>query len=87
MYFDNLDLKTHVINGNLTVSVNGLASNDLIVGEILSINGKSISKKSIFPSNKSASTKFGINSLSRGIYFIRIGNVNFQKVEKFVISK
>ena len=87
MYFDNLDLKTHVVNGNLTVSVNGLASNDLIVGEILSINGKSISKKSIFPSNKSASTKFGVNSLSHGIYFIRIGNVNFQKVEKLVISK
>jgi hypothetical protein len=86
-YINILDLSTRVVNGKLNVSINGLANNDLIVAEILSINGKSIVKKAVFPNAQAAVSTFNINNLSSGIYFIRIGNTNFQKVEKFVITE
>jgi len=70
-----------------TINVNAqqLPSNDENVVQLYDVNGKLISYKTIKPTLKSYETTIDANGLSSGIYIVRIGTPDFQKVAKIAV--
>jgi hypothetical protein len=79
---------TAYLNGSSTLLVKGttMSSNDEISVDLFDVEGKLIENKMITPSGNSFETSFGVNSLAKGTYLIRIGNLNFQKVIKVAVN-
>ena len=71
---------------NIMVELNTLPTDDKLVIDVLDAKGALISSAQVMPINRSVSEVLDANKLSRGSYFIRIGNSNYQVVEKLIIQ-
>ncbi len=71
---------------NLMVDLNTLPSDENIVIDVLDAKGVMVSSNTAQPVNQAVSEVINISKLSAGSYFIRIGNVNYQVVEKIVLQ-
>ncbi len=73
-------------NGSqLNISASKIESDKDFVVDLFDTNGKQVSGKTI--NNSSAfETSVDVSGLSKGVYLVRIGNVDFQKVVKTVIQ-
>ncbi len=63
-----------------------LPNNTDIQVDLFDINGKEISSQVVKPTNNSLETIIPIFGLSKGVYLVRIGNLQFQKVKKVIIN-
>lgn len=72
--------------GILTVKASGLPSNEKTVIDLFDINGRQISSEFKTPAANTIQTELNVGSLAKGLYFIRIGNVNYQQVKKVMIN-
>lgn len=70
----------------LNVKATNLPSNESIVVDLFDIAGKQLLGKTITPTGNTIETSISVSGLSKGIYLVRIGNHNFQKVVKTVVN-
>ncbi len=85
-YLKDLSI-THLVNDNkLSVDVNGLADNEKLTVDLYGIQGNLISHADVVPANNAFKQSFNISNLVNGVYLLRIGNVNFQKVVKVFLA-
>jgi hypothetical protein len=80
------ELRVYQTNNYLNVIATGLVNNDKVVVNLFDINGKQLTSEWVVPQSDKFETKITISGLAKGAYFIRIGNVNFQKVSKVIIE-
>ncbi len=74
-------------SGNmLNVKAQGLASDDKMNVDIYDVLGKHITGKMVSPGSGMVETTFNIASLAKGIYYVRLGNDNLQRVVKVAIN-
>jgi len=71
---------------NITVKASNLPSNDENVVQLYDISGKKISESKINPSFKSFETTIDASGLISGIYIVRVGTPDYQKVVKIAIQ-
>ena len=70
----------------LSVKANNLASNNKLVVDLFDLEGRLISNKNITPALNKFETSVDVTNLEKGIYLVRIGNTNFQKVIKVLVN-
>ncbi len=74
-------------NGNqLDVMATKLPSNDELNVDIYDVDGKHIMGNTVMPSSNEVKTSFGISSLAKGIYLVRVGNDSYQRVVKVSVQ-
>ncbi|MEI6765039.1 MAG: T9SS type A sorting domain-containing protein [Bacteroidota bacterium] len=61
------------------------ASGDMIV-ELFDIDGKNLARKTLVPVSGSIETNFDTSKLAKGIYLVRVGNNDFQRVVKVLVK-
>jgi hypothetical protein len=85
-YLKDLSI-THLLNDDkLNIDVKGLADNEKLTVDLYAIQGNLISHVDVVPANNAFKQSFNISDLANGVYLLRIGNVNFQKVTKVFLS-
>lgn len=80
------NLKVYQINNYLNVIATGLQNSDQVVVNLFDINGKQLTSEWDVPQAGKFETKIDVSGLAKGAYFVRIGNVNFQKVSKIIVN-
>jgi len=80
------ELTAYLSGTVINVKATKLPSNDENVVQLYDINGKLVYKKTITPSAKSFETTFDVSKLVAGIYIVRIGTPDFQKVAKVSVQ-
>jgi hypothetical protein len=81
------ELKAYQVDTHLKVDVSQLLSNDELSVDLFDITGKQITGKKIKPTSNSFETTIDVSALSSGVYLVRIGNVQFQRVVKINITR
>lgn len=84
---NNPSFNVSQVENMLNVNVKNLSSDDHVIVDLFDISGKKIQGTIIIPVDKSFSTTFNVDRLSKGAYLVRIGvnNSSFQKVKKVMI--
>ena len=80
-------LRVNNENGSLNVSIDGLRTDDALQFDIIGSDGKQVRNLSAHPADKKWSTRMDIRDLAPGVWFARVGNAAFQKVQRFIITK
>lgn len=80
------ELKAYQSGSMLNVIATKLPSQESVFVDLFDIQGKHIMGKANIPPSATIQTSFNVSSLASGIYFVRIGNDNFQKVIKVKIN-
>ncbi len=70
----------------LNVTANKLPQGNNFYVELFDINGKKITGKGVMPVGSELKTTFNVSTFAKGVYFVRIGNDNFQRVVKVPIN-
>ena len=84
---NQVELNVYKLNDDLlNCKALQLPSNDIVSVDLFDISGKNISSKTITPVSNTFETTIDINGLAKGIYLVRVGNLNFQKVIKVVVD-
>lgn len=86
-YYDNLSMLAYQKESNLIVSVDGIHNNEKVNLDIIAMNGKAV--QTIFdvqPNNNKLDQKLDVSKLESGVYFVRVGNPNFQEVKRLFIK-
>jgi hypothetical protein len=79
-------LSVYQVDNYLNVKANNLPSNAEILVDLFDITGKQISGKKITTSSNTLETTINIDGLAKGVYLVRIGNINFQEVVKVMVN-
>ncbi|HEY4798722.1 MAG TPA: T9SS type A sorting domain-containing protein, partial [Bacteroidia bacterium] len=83
---DEIQFTTYQSGSNLNVNVTRLPSNDFLFVELFDVSGKKISSKKVNPVNNAFETTVNVDGLSSGVYFVRIGAGDCQRVKKVVLQ-
>lgn len=87
-YYKELTLKAYQKGSELVVHADGVHGEEKVTVDVIGMNGKIIlSSSDKMPTNKVVDHTFDVSALQSGIYFVRIGNGNFQKAERLLIKK
>ncbi len=70
----------------IDVIANTLPSDDEVQVDLFDVVGKQISTKSVKPTGNSINEEIPVNGLSTGVYFVRVGNLNYQRVFKVLVK-
>ena len=74
-------------NGNfLHVKATGLPGNEQLMVNLFDISGRQLTTQQVRPAANTFETRINVSGLSKGIYFVRIGKENFQRVVKTEIN-
>jgi hypothetical protein len=85
--FENQSAYSVYQSGNLlNITATNIKSENDIVVDLFNVNGKQITGKTIKQNANAIDTSLDVSGLSQGIYLIRIGNIDFQKVVKTIIK-
>ena len=70
----------------LNVKATNIKSDNNIVVDLFDITGKQITGKIVKNNANAIDTTLDVSGLSQGVYLVRIGNIDFQKVVKVIIK-
>ncbi len=70
----------------LSIKATGVSANAIADFDIYDVQGKLIVARSITTNSSAVETSFNVSSLAKGIYYVRLGNDNFQRVIKVPIN-
>mgnify|MGYP003393999671 CR=1 FL=1 len=73
--------------GIITATLNGAASDKALSFDLIGIDGKTLISRTATPAGGSWSGTVDARDLSAGVYFLRIGDTSFQKVQRFVLGE
>ena len=69
------------------VKVDGIYNSELVDLDIIAMNGEAVKTQyDVKPNNGKLDEKINISKLESGVYFVRVGNLNFQKVKRILIK-
>jgi len=80
------EVKVYQNANYLEVKTTGLPTNDRLVVDLFDISGRQLITQSINPVSNMFETQINVSSLPKGVYLVRIGRMNFQKVVKTIIN-
>jgi len=83
---NQIGVDVYQLNNQLNCKAIQLSTNDVVSVDLFDISGKQINSKSVTPFANSFETTIDINGLAKGIYLVRIGNINFQRVIKVAVN-
>lgn len=84
---NDVQLTAFQSEGTINVNATKLPSNDDYAVDLFDINGSQISGQKITPTSNSFKTTIDVNGLAAGVYLVRIGTPNFQRVIKLSVIK
>jgi hypothetical protein len=74
-------------DGNfINVIANTLPSNDDVQVDLFDAVGKQLSSKTVKPAGNSINEQISVNGIAMGVYFVRVGNLNYQRVFKVLVK-
>lgn len=79
-------LKVYQDGNFLDIKATGLPTNDELVVNLFDISGRQLTTQRVAPADNMFETQINVSTLSKGIYFVRIGKENFQRVVKIEIN-
>lgn len=79
-------LKVYQNGSMLYVKATGLPGNDELLVDLFDITGRQITTQRVTPVANMIETQINVSTLPKGIYFVRIGKENFQRVVKTEIN-
>lgn len=82
----NTILTAYQSGNQLNIKASNLPTNDMVEISLYNLEGRFISSKTLNPSLNTTETSINIFDLAKGIYYIRLGNNNFQRVIKVPIQ-
>ena len=74
-------------NETVNATINGLASDDALRFDVITLDGRTLLARDARPSGGSWSTTIARRDLSPAVYFLRVSDPTFQKVQRIVIEK
>lgn len=80
------EVKVYQSGNFLNVKATGLPGNDKLAVDLFDISGRQLSSQWVSPSLNMVETKINVSSLPKGVYLVRVGRMNFQKVVKTIIN-
>ena len=87
-YYSDLSMFVYQKESNLNINVEGINNNEKVELSIIAMNGQAVySSKDVQPINNGLTEKIDISKLESGVYFVSVGNINFQTVERIYISE
>lgn len=86
-YHSDLTLEVIVGEAQIDVAIDGIFGNEEVVVELIGMDGRVIATSLEKPINNKVNNKIDAISLKTGIYFVRVGNHNFQKAMRILVSK
>lgn len=81
----NAQLKAFLSGNFIYINAENLPSNDQNVVQLYDITGKLVHYKTITPKERSFETKINVTGFNSGVYIVRIGTPDFQRVAKIAI--
>ena len=86
-YYANLAMTVHQSNSDLVIDVDGIHGDASVVMEVIAMNGQVVkSLGSMHAQDSKVAGTIDVSSLETGIYFVRVGNSNFQTTERVMIK-
>jgi len=82
---NNTDVKVYQDGNFLNVKATGLPGNEQLVVNLFDISGRQLTTQFVTPASNMFKTKINVSTLPKGLYLVRIGRMNFQRVVKTVI--
>ncbi|MFI5149228.1 MAG: T9SS type A sorting domain-containing protein [Bacteroidia bacterium] len=79
---DLTEFKVYQVSNNIQVVANKLPSDEQVQVDLFDIVGKQISSQLVKPVANAIQTNIPVNGLPTATYFVRIGNLNYQRVFK-----
>lgn len=76
----------HQVNKMLNIKATDISSNKDFLVDLFDISGKHITGAKIMSVSNTLETSIDASELSSGVYLIRVGNTEFQKVVKVVVN-
>jgi hypothetical protein len=87
-YYTDLSMNVFQSANDLQVKVSGIHNNEKVELQVVGMNGQTLLNKSdVQPVNGELSNTFDVSNLAAGVYFVSVGNVNFQEVERIYIQR
>ena len=81
----SLSLTVHQLDNELIINARNYKGKKNVQIDLFDITGKNVYSKSKFNATTNFEERVNVSKLSSGIYLVRIGNVEFQKVIKTII--
>lgn len=85
-YYNNLEMTAALQNNEILVNAKGIHGNDELTVDVIGIDGKVIKNNMMYAVGGNLTHRFNTDNMASGIYFVRIGNVNFQKTVKIFVD-
>ena len=82
----DVEFSAYQSGNSITVKVSQLPSNDNYMVQLFEISGKKISEKPVASNSNAFETNLDVSSLASGVYLVRIGTGDFQRVKKVVLK-
>jgi hypothetical protein len=79
-------LKVYQNNNFLVVKATGLPGNDQLAVDLFDITGRQLTTQRVNPAANMFETEINVSALPKGVYLVRIGRMNFQRVVKTFIN-
>lgn len=79
-------IKVYQNGGYLQVKASGLPDNEQLVVDLFDISGRQLTTQRVVPVSNTFETQINISTLPKGIYLVRVGRDNFQRVIKTEIN-
>jgi len=74
-------------SGNfLEVVASGLPGNDKLTVDLFDIAGRQLTTQKVQPVSNGFETEINVSTIAKGVYLVRIGKVNFQRVVKLEVN-
>jgi hypothetical protein len=72
---------------SIITQAKGIFESQEVVLDVIDFNGKTVMSANVKPVGGAFSHTFNAGQLAAGVYFVRFGNNNFQKVQRVVVTK
>jgi hypothetical protein len=83
---DLTQFKVYQDGNYINIIANTLPSNDDVQVDLFEITGKQLSSKTVKPAGNSINEQLATTGLATGVYFVRVGNLNYQRVFKVLVK-
>jgi hypothetical protein len=84
---DNAEFKVYQSTGGLKVLATKLPSDERVQVDLFDLSGRIISSRFVQPEANAIQTTMPLGEIASGAYFVRIGNLNYQRVFKVLVNK
>jgi hypothetical protein len=77
---------TYLGNHTISITAENLPSSEPAQLAVFDNNGRMLDEKKVFPLNLELNSQIQVSELPAGIYYVRIGNYNYQRVVKILVQ-